>query len=71
MLGIVGIIKLVALGVGSLYQVIGTVVFKRAVLFGKPLYAYNIAVVIISGLSGNVSDGSAVSSSATEFIYPL
>ena len=46
-LGIVGIIKLVALGVGSLYQVIGTVVFERAVLFGKPLYAYNIAVVII------------------------
>ena len=32
-LGIVGIIKLVALGIGSLYQVIGTVVFERAVLF--------------------------------------
>ena len=46
-LGIVGIVKFVALGVGSLYQVIGTVVFERAVLFGKPLYAYNIAVVII------------------------
>ena len=44
---VVGVIELVALCVRGLHEVVRAVVFKRSVLFRKPLHAHHVAVAVV------------------------